>query len=131
MYKYNMSIEMLVNKFPQIKKIYDDDKEYYKDLPYVFYESVFTKYIVSIVNLKDNNMLLEIFNFIEDMLLNGDEEVNNLVDVAVIESLYYDENFNDIYKVIINFCGELTKNSFNKCISWYKSPFRAFIGFAE
>ena len=116
MYKYDMAIEMAINEFPKVKKIYEEDKEYYIDLPYVFYESVFTKYIVSVVKLKDNNMLLKIFNFIEDMLLNGDEEVNNLIDVAIIESLYYDENFNDMYKIIMDFCGELTKKSFDKCM---------------
>ena len=115
MYDYYESISLLTNRFPKLKLIYEENIEDYKDLPYVFYESVFVKYIVSILYANDEVELNTIFNFIEELFLNGDEKTKNLVDVAVIESLYYEKDFTEFSKSISKFYGELTEKSFKDC----------------
>jgi len=53
MYKYEDAILVLINEFLELKKVYEDDKEYYEDIPYVFYGSEFIKYIINALN-KEN-----------------------------------------------------------------------------
>ena len=43
MFLYKNAIECLIENIPELKSLYEEDQEYYEDLPYVFYESVFTK----------------------------------------------------------------------------------------
>ena len=117
MFNYEESINILVNKFPKLKLIYEDNIDDYEDLPYVFYESVFVKYIINTIHLHNEVELSIIFNFVEDLLLNGDEKARNLVEVAVIESLYYEKDFIEFNKFLSKFYGELTRKSFEACIA--------------
>ena len=39
MYYYKDAIIYLIEKFPEIKPIYNEDIDYYVDLQYIFYES--------------------------------------------------------------------------------------------
>ncbi|MCL1924402.1 MAG: hypothetical protein FWF50_02335 [Defluviitaleaceae bacterium] len=112
MYNYNEAINFLTSKFSNLKSIYESEIDEYEGLPYIFYESVFIKYIVEKINSRDEVELYNIFNFVEDMLLNGDEEIKNLIEVAVIESLYYEEDFSSFNTFLPTFYGDLTKKSF-------------------
>lgn len=115
MYNYEESITILIARFPNLKLVYEDDVDYYEGLPYVFYEDVFSKYIMDKVETYNKSKLSDIFDFVEDMLENGDDKTKNLVEVAVVESLYYDDKFawNDIS--LLRFYGRLTKQSFQEC----------------
>lgn len=115
MYNYEKSIAILIAKFPTLKLVYEDDVEYYEGLPYVFYEDVFSKYIIDNVETYNESILSDIFNFIEDMLENGDDKSINLVEVAVVESLYYDNHFVWNDKSLSKFYGRLTMQSFQEC----------------
>ena len=114
MYKYKESISILINKFPELRKVYEENIDDYEELPYVFYESVFVKYILDKVDCYDETKLKIIFIFVEDMLANGDEDTKNLIGVAIIESLYYEEDLKTKEK-LLRFFGELTKKSFDDC----------------
>jgi hypothetical protein len=114
MYRYNETIKILINKFPELEKIYVENIDDYEGLPYVFYESVFVKYILDKVNSNDDDVLKEIFSFVEDMFVNGDDETKNLIGVAVVESLYYEENLK-FKEIIQRYFGELTKKSYEDC----------------
>ncbi len=114
MYNYDEAITILVNRFPELKQIYELDKDYYKDLPYIFYESKFIKFIVETTKINSKKTLIEIFEFVEDMLKNGDEKVKNLIEVAVIESLYFDKNITD-KRDIESYFGKLTLESYQEC----------------
>lgn len=115
MYSYEESITMLITRFPSLKLVYEDDVDYYEGLPYIFYEDVFSKYILDKVEPYNESKLLEIFDFVEDMLENGDDKTKNLVGVAVVENLYYDERFAWDDKSVLRFYGKLTKQSFQDC----------------
>ena len=114
MYSYNEAITILVNHFYELKQIYELNKDYYEDLPYVFYESEFSKLIVKTANENNKKKLTEIFEFVEDMLKNGDEKIKNLLEVAVIESIYLDNSIID-KKVMERYLGTLTLKSYQEC----------------
>ncbi len=114
MYVYDEVITTLINQFTEMKAIFEQDEEYYEDLPYVFYESEFVKFIASCANNNKHEVLAKLFDFIEDLLKNGDEKVVNLVEVAVVESIYFDTSITD--KVMVeSYFGSLTKKSYREC----------------
>jgi len=115
MYNYKEANEILTNKFPEMKKIYESDIEEYKNLFYYFYETEFVKYIIDKIIKNDEQELMKIFDFIEDMFANGDDEIVNLVGVAIVESLFFEKNFNELYITIKKYCGERTLKSFENC----------------
>ncbi|MEL7648773.1 MAG: hypothetical protein AAGU76_11810 [Sedimentibacter sp.] len=114
MYRYDDAITILVNHFSEMKDIYELNMDDYEDLPYVFYESEFVKFIVNSANADNKKMLREVFDFVEDMLKNGDEKVVNLLEVAVVESIYFDNNILD-KKAIESYFGALTLKSYKDC----------------
>ena len=115
MYKYEEAITILVDRFPNLKSIYELDKDYYENLPYIFYESEFVKFIIETVKFNNRETLIKIFEFVENMLKNGDKEFKNLIEVAVIESLYFDNNITDKKDIEIYF-GDLTLKSYQECL---------------
>ncbi|HOJ99517.1 MAG TPA: hypothetical protein PLW34_08155 [Termitinemataceae bacterium] len=114
MYEYKEAISVLIDNFPELRKVYEENIDDYKELPYVFYESVFFKFIMNTVYSYDEEKLKAIFSFIEDMLKNGDKEIKNLIEVAIIESLYYEEN-SKAKELLAKYFGPLTKESYKNC----------------
>ncbi len=114
MYVYDEVITILIQKFLEMKSIYEQNEDYYEDLPYVFYESEFVKFIISCANNNKHKILVKIFDFIEDLLKNGDEQVVNLVEVAVVESIYFDNDIID-KKMIEKYFGYFTMKSYKAC----------------
>ncbi len=114
MYKYKEAINILISNFSELQKVYEDNLDDYEDLPYVFYESVFVKFILDKVNHCDEDKLKAVFLFVEDMIANGDEETKNLIGVAIIESLYYEKD-SKTKEILSKYFGALTKKSFEDC----------------
>ena len=118
MYIYREAIKLLIDQFPEMKNIFEAEKEEYFDVPYVFYESVFTRYIMTKLRGEEWQEVQKIFDFVEDMFLNGDSEIKNLVGVAIVESIFFEKDFKELYPVILKYCGEKTKESFEDCINY-------------
>jgi len=116
MYKYNEAISILLNKLPELRKVYEENMDDYEDLPYVFYESVLVKFILNKVSCYEEDKLKTIFIFVEDMIANGDEKTRNLIEVAIIESLYYEKD-SKVKEIVLKFFGELTKKSYEECFT--------------
>ncbi len=114
MYKYEEAIELITNNFNEMKKIYESDKEYYIDIPYVFYESVFEPYIIKCFNNYNFIMLKKIFDLLEDIMENGDENLVNLIEISIIESIYFDKNIENKGE-LIKFFKKLTMESYYRC----------------
>lgn len=114
MYDYKNAIEILIGNIPEMKEKYENDRDYYKGLPYVFYETEFEKFIVNQIKNENSEMLKKIFNFIENMLEKGDKEIKNLVEVSIIESLIYEQSFKLFFQYVEKYFGILTKQSFNR-----------------
>lgn len=114
MYKYKEAINILINRFSELREVYEKNVSDYEGLPYVFYESVFLKYILDIATNRDDDKLRKIFLLIEDILSSGDEEIKNLIGVSIVESLYYEKETKS-KKVLENYFGEITKKSYEDC----------------
>ena len=114
MYDYEDSINILISKFPLLRPMYEENIEDYDGLPYIFYESIFVKYINEIVDLHNESKIIEVADFLEDMLKNGDVGIKNLIEVAVIESLYF-ERKPQITTALMNYLGSLAKSSYCNC----------------
>jgi hypothetical protein len=112
MYEYKNAINILTNRFSEMDKEFLSDKDFYEDIPYVFYESVFVKYVVMQIEIKNVELMKKIFVFIEDILENGDDELKELIDVAVVESLFSEENAKQLIEDAQTLFGKLTKLSF-------------------
>jgi hypothetical protein len=104
--------------------VYEKNIEDYDGLPYVFYESVFVKYVVKKIQISDETELGIIFAFIEDLLWHGDEAIKNLVGVAVIESLYYEEQFMEFNEFVSKFYGEMTAKCFDDTLGKGENPMK-------
>ncbi|MCL2853733.1 MAG: hypothetical protein FWE20_12030 [Defluviitaleaceae bacterium] len=113
MYSYDSAIDLLIKSFPALEPVYLENIYDFEGLPYVFYESIFVKYIMEKICLSDEMSLCTIINFIEDVLQNGDDEIRNLVEVSVIESLYFEEDFRKKQVCLGKFFGKLTFQSFS------------------
>lgn len=116
MYDYGKAITILITRFPSLGIIYNIEEDFYEGLPYVFYEQVFTTYIINKAKEYNESKLSDIFNFVEDMLENGDDDTKNLIEVAVIESLFLDPQYTWDDESLTKFYGKLTKTSFQNCV---------------
>ncbi|MDH6366686.1 MULTISPECIES: hypothetical protein [unclassified Breznakia] len=114
MYDYKNAIEILIENIPEMKVKYENDRDYYEGLPYVFYETEFEKFIVNQIKNENIEMLKKIFTFIENMLEKGDKEIKSLIEVSIIESLTYEQSFKLFFKYVEECFGILTKQSFNR-----------------
>ena len=114
MYKFDDAIPILIEKFPYMRNIYEEKEWLYKRSQFMFFGIEFFAYIVDIANQNNHEELQRVCHFLEDMLTNGDEITQNLIEVGVIESVFLqDDKFNleDLKK---NF-GELTMKSYEAC----------------
>ncbi len=117
-YTYQDCIKILTDRFSKMKEIYDLEKEYYEDLPYLFYESEFEQFILKNLQVKNDEVLREIFTFVEDVLKNGDNEIINLIGVTVIESLFFD-SFREDIEHMKEYFGELTLKSYQGTVDYF------------
>lgn len=82
----------LIEKFPELKPKYEDEVNWQEGDntgSHVVYGDVFVPFIIENLNKKDNEKLIEIFNFIEELLNMNDDYVEDVISVSVIESIIY------------------------------------------
>jgi hypothetical protein len=113
--KYENAISLLINEFSEMERIYENNTYDYEGLPYAFYESEFTPYIMKNLRAKKVIMLHKIFDFVEKLLKDGDDMIVNMIGVSVVESLFFEGEYQKYENVILGLCGELTRQSFLEC----------------
>jgi len=123
-YTYENANTLLMSAFPEMKEIYENDIDYdglpyYQDGAYHFYETEFEQFIIKQLRSKNEAQLKKIFDFIEDIYENGDDELINLVGVAVVESMVFDKCHIEFSDLVFKYCGEKTRESFNDSINAY------------
>ena len=118
---YGQANALLIDEFEEMKNAYSNDLEEYDDGDvnscYTLYEREFTPFVLK--HIKENNAkkLKQIFDFVEKLMSSDDAELINMVAVAVIESLYFD-NAREAHKdILLKYCGEKTLLSFKDCLS--------------
>lgn len=121
MMNYENIVELLLMEFPRIKKedAYDDDL---LDLPHCVFGIVFVSYVVKLCKNRNDSILIKVGEFLERMALSEDVNVRNVLEVSVLESLVYDDDYNLIKGDLKHYLKELTlkeiqyweKGRFNK-----------------
>jgi len=114
MIKESEANSVLMDEFEAMKKAFNDDEIGYEDIPHCFYDNEFVPYIVKQLEENNEDELKKIFKFIEKLFSEGDEDVVNIAGVSIVESLYYEEEYEGKYKEkIYSLCGDLTRKSFD------------------
>jgi len=83
-----------------------------------YFRMFFCRYIIERIHAMKMEEIKDIFEFVEDSLLNGDENVVNLIGIAIIERLTFEEDFDNFKSILIPYMGKLTKESFEECRFW-------------
>lgn len=79
-------------RFPELRESYEKEIHSFSDgqiLQYVLFPCIFHEYLNDLLKMNtDKEMMIRIFSFYEEMALCKDEEVNNLLQVALLECLW-------------------------------------------
>lgn len=98
---YNHIIDLLLEQFPELYSKYEEEKDCLEGLPYLVFEDIFVPYLIKQVDENiDKNKPLQLFNFIEEMVLCPDEQIHDLALVAIIESLLPEREFLEKVKTL-------------------------------
>jgi len=116
--EYDNIIETLLFRFPELRNDYEENKDYLEGLPYGVYEDIFMHYVVKMCKDTNTDKLKEISIFLEEMAQSEDDLVNNLFGVAIIESLYYDQ---DTLKILKPYLKEKTLKELNHTDMCFKN----------
>lgn len=126
-YRLDDTINLVINEFSDMKKIYDEQISLYNDISCVFYLCEFTPYVLAKLQQNDESELKNIFSFIERLLVNGDDGVVNMIICQVIENLYDSGVCTNHSSILRKFSGECTLQNFVDCLGgeekakWEKS----------
>jgi len=105
--------DLLMNEFEEARIAFDeDDVGYCVGTTHCFYFETFVPLVISYLNEKREEELKKAFVFIERLFTDGDEYIKNLADVSIVESLYYEPDYEKYKEKIFSLCGVLTRKSF-------------------
>ena len=118
-FEYSNANNLLISEFAEMKVAYESDLESYgdghEDSCYGLYEREFALYTLKQLQHNNEPRLEKIFKFIEKLMSSGDSELVNMVAVAVIERLYFENVCDDYKDILLKFCGKETLQSFVDC----------------
>ena len=86
---------LLIKNIPGLKPLYEAEvvwQEGDDTGSHVVFEDVLIPYIINSAKKKDTGELKKCFEFIEKLLCNNDEYVNEVVEFSVLEDLAYQES---------------------------------------
>ncbi|MBQ6877895.1 MAG: hypothetical protein IJO22_05790 [Oscillospiraceae bacterium] len=89
MFLYKTIVQTLVDNFQGVFS--DDEINEYGDWPHVFFGDLFVPYVKNILLSGNTEEINFIFLFLENMANSRDDEVRNLLQVSVLESLMSDK----------------------------------------
>ncbi len=83
---YDSICSALIDRFPEVFDLYENEYESELRWPHVIYENYFVRYIKRVLR-SGSEQTAGIFEFLEDMATSADQEVRNLLQVSVLEAL--------------------------------------------
>ena len=90
----------LIESFPEIKDVYLEETSWQdgdETGSHVVYEDIFVPFIKAQITDKKEQILVNVFSYIEKLLALNDEYANEVVALSVIESLFFDEDVDNSY----------------------------------
>lgn len=113
---YSDSVRQLLKRFPTMPVAgYEESME----LPYVIYGEALTAYIKELAVTNDANQLIHVFDFLEEMANCEDEEVQNLLQVAVLEVLWDEQQ---LYFIARKYMYQKTADIFKRIGAYFTEP---------
>lgn len=127
MFKYESMREALIDRIPEVlqSEEYSKIKDFWKDelIPiYCYYElleHLFHKLLHK--EIEDEKLLNRVIDFMEEMASSEDEEVRNLLEVQILESLF-GLNYTVFHNMETNLFRANTKLLFEKTKKGFISP---------
>jgi hypothetical protein len=109
MLNINQITQLFLKNFPEYLPAFEVHVEFNECfLPHIFYSDVISKHLLFLLwNNMEQERVKEIITFIEYMLENGDEELNNVMAVSVFPPFIYNEI---VLERAWKFMGQNTKN---------------------
>ena len=98
--KYNI---LLLNKFPELKEKFDNYTNWQDGMEtgsLLVYEDVFVPYVLECLINDNNDKMIEIADFIEQLITDNDEYAFNIAYIAILESLKSNPNGINIQKYL-------------------------------
>lgn len=90
----------LIEAFPEIKDVYFEETSWQdgdETGSHVVYADVFVPFIKAQITGNNEQVLINIFNYIEELLGLNDEYANEVVALSVLESLLFDEDADNAF----------------------------------
>jgi len=112
MLSYSNANALLINEFDELVSAYNEDDWDFEYSPHCFYPAAFVPYIIKCLDDNNMNELNRIFNFVEKLFSEGDEDLLDMAGVSIVESVYYEPDYEKHKEKIYSLCGELTRKSF-------------------
>lgn len=106
--RYENIIDVLLSRFPEISRRYNEEKDYVEGLPHLVFEIVFVPYFREVIQSGDQNTKLQVVELLEEMISCADEKVQEIVVVSVLEPLLSERDF---LQIIRNQLGLKTQES--------------------
>ena len=98
--KYNT---LLLNKFPELKEKFDNYTDWQDGMEtgsLLVYEDIFVPYVLECLINDNNDKMIEIADFIEQLITSNDEYAFNIAYIAILESLKSNPNGKMIQKYL-------------------------------
>ena len=114
--------EKFVSLFPDKRQSLDEHYADYDELlGHIYFSEVLNEPLIEMISKNgDKNMIQKYCAFIEDMWLNGDDDVVNIVEVTILERLSDDENIWETF-------GKYISNDFIRYINTEAIPQNAMM----
>jgi hypothetical protein len=84
-------IRLILEKFPEFQHNWEIYKQWWGNLESGFYNDIseFSHYIIDLLILKNSNpeKLKEIFDYVEYLIVHGDEDVQNAISTCLLENI--------------------------------------------
>lgn len=111
----NAAADLMVN-FPNLTL---GDYENSLDLPYVIYGECFASYIRKMITENNTKELTHIFTFLEEMAESEDEDVRDLLQVAILETFWEDKY---VFSLVKKYMHPHTKRIFDSIEEYLFRP---------
>lgn len=111
-------ISLIKEKFPEFLSYWQSYINYWgSDLGLTIQMLPFSEYTLEVIKSNNQNEIRKIFDFVEFLICNGDESVQNAITTSFLESLLNKDPGEIKFSHFSNFLGE---NTINYCIAWDK-----------
>lgn len=118
----DLNEKYIIERFPELKEEVVKEVEFLEEfLPSVIFENIFHSFTNSLLKKEDystNHVLKRIFDMYEELSKEGDEDIQNLVEVSLLECLW-DERVT--YDRALELMGQETKTIWDR-IEWLNIP---------